>query len=438
MTRRTLDEWLDYQQRVHALGVDLGLARVREVWQRMGAPQVAPIVITVGGTNGKGSTVAFLEAILDAAGKRVGCYTSPHLLRYNERVRVAGREVEDGVLIDAFERIETARGEISLTYFEFGTLAALWIFAQSGLDAAILEVGLGGRLDAVNIIDADAAIVTTVDLDHQDWLGNDRDGIAREKAGIFRSGRPAIIADADAPVALLQAAEQAGANLFCAGRDYRIAANAQDWSWQAADLRLVLLNPLLTAPVQRANAAAAIAALHTLRERIDVGADAFASGVRKARIAARLQRFGKPGTAELVVDVAHNPQAAGVLAQWLDEHRVDARGLGGRNLAVFGALADKDVAGIIAPLAPYIARWFIGGLDADTPRGLRVADLAARMTNAVANVEIETQAAIAQALAAAARATHESDRMLAFGSFFVAAAALEWARQNGFRAVDIG
>ena len=443
MTRRTLDQWLDYQQRVHALGVDLGLVRVREVWRRMGAPQVAPIVITVGGTNGKGSTVAFLEAMLDAAGRRVGCYTSPHLLRYNERVRVAGREVEDGVLIDAFERIENARAaasmeHVSLTYFEFGTLAALWIFAQSGLDAAILEVGLGGRLDAVNIIDADATIVTTVDLDHQDWLGNDRDGIAREKAGIFRAGRPAIIGDADAPAALLQAAEQAGANLFLAGRDYRIAANEQGWSWQAEDLQLDLPDPALAAPVQRANAAAAIAALHTLRERIDVGADAFASGVRNARVAARLQRFGKPGAAELVIDVAHNPQAASVLAQWLDEHRVDASGLGGCNLAVFGALADKDVAGIVAPLTPHIARWFVGGLDADTPRGLTATDLAVRMTNVVTPVDIEAQAAIAQALDAAARAARESDRILAFGSFFVAAAALEWAQQNGFRAVDIG
>ncbi|HEY8010092.1 MAG TPA: bifunctional tetrahydrofolate synthase/dihydrofolate synthase [Rudaea sp.] len=438
MTRRTLDEWLDYQQRVHALGVDLGLARVHEVWRRMGAPQIAPIVITVGGTNGKGSTVAFLEAMLTAAGRRVGCYTSPHLLRYNERVRVAGGEVADAVLIDAFERIETSRGEISLTYFEFGTLAALWIFAHSGLDAAILEVGLGGRLDAVNIIDADAAIVTTIDLDHQDWLGNDRDSIAREKAGIFRSGRPAIVGDVDAPVVLLQAAEQAGANLFCAGRDYRIAANALDWSWQAADLQLVLPNPLLAAPVQRANAAAAIATLYTLRERIDVSADAFASGVRNARVAARLQRFGKPGVAELVIDVAHNPQAARVLAQWLDEHRVDADAPRGRNLAVFGALADKDIAGIVAPLAPHIARWFVGGLDADTPRGLPAADLAVRMTNAVAHVDIETQPAIARALDAAARAARESDRILAFGSFFVAAAALEWARQNGFRAVDIG
>jgi dihydrofolate synthase/folylpolyglutamate synthase len=188
MSTRSLADWLDYQQRTHPDSIALGLDRVRETWRRMGAPQPAPVVITAGGTNGKGSTVAFLESIYAAAGKRVGAYTSPHLLRYNERARIDGADIDDAGWIDAFERIESARGEIELTYFEFGTLAALWRFAQANLDVAILEVGLGGRLDAVNLIDADASIVTTVDLDHQDWLGNDRDSIGREKAGIFRTG----------------------------------------------------------------------------------------------------------------------------------------------------------------------------------------------------------------------------------------------------------
>ena len=430
MARRTLDEWLDYQQRVHALGVDLGLARVREVWQRMGAPAVAPIVITVGGTNGKGSTVAFLEAMLAATGRRVGCYTSPHLLRYHERIRVVGHDADDAELIDAFERIEAARLEagrapIPLTYFEFGTLAALWIFAQSKLDAAVLEVGLGGRLDAVNIIDADAAIVTTVDLDHQDWLGNDRDSIAREKAGIFRAGRPAIVGDADAPAALLESAARIGADLYCAGRDYHIVTKAQGWSWRAADLDISLLEPVLAASVQRANAAAAIAALRTLRDRLQMSTEAFAAGVRNARIAARLQRFVKPDTAELVVDVAHNPQAARVLAQWLEENPPH-----GRNLAVFGALADKDVAGILTPLAAHMAHWFVGGLDADTPRGLGADDLVMRMRG-VANSAHPT---VTQALEAALHEAGPDDRVLAFGSFFVAASALEWAGTRGFRA----
>ena len=198
-----LSDWLDYQQRVHPRAIELGLDRVRAVWKRLGAPSPARTVITVGGTNGKGSTVAFLQAMLRADGRRVGAYTSPHLLRYNERVRIDGAEATDAALVAAFERIERARGEVALTYFEYGTLAALVLFADAGLDVALLEVGLGGRLDAVNLIDADAAVVTTVDIDHQDWLGNDRDSIGREKAGVFRAGRPAIIGDGDAPRGLV-------------------------------------------------------------------------------------------------------------------------------------------------------------------------------------------------------------------------------------------
>ena len=203
MHPQTLDQWLDRQLRSHPREIELGLDRVRSVWQRLGAPAPASIVITVGGTNGKGSTVAFLESILRAGGHRVGAFTSPHLLRYNERIRVQGADASDSMLVAVFDRIEHARGETPLTYFEFGTLAALLIFAESSLDIAILEVGLGGRLDAVNIIDADAAIVTTIDLDHQDWLGHDREVIGREKAGIFRNGRPAIIGEPDPPQALI-------------------------------------------------------------------------------------------------------------------------------------------------------------------------------------------------------------------------------------------
>ncbi len=436
-TSRTLAHWLDYQQRVHALGVDLGLARVGEVWRRMGGPACARTVVTVGGTNGKGSTVAFLEAMLVAAGKRVGCYTSPHLLRYNERVRVEGRDADDATLIDAFERIEHARNAdagaiVPLTYFEFGTLAALWIFAQSDLDVALLEVGLGGRLDAVNIIDADAAIVTTIDLDHMDWLGDSRDAIAREKAGIFRRSRPAIIGDENAPAALLEFAEQAGAHAIVAGRDYRIAdaaaaSSVARWTLdfgegRDGEERLELPEPALAAPVQRANAAAAIAALRALRGRVAVSAHAFAEGIRSAHVAARLQCFTARGKAELIIDVAHNAQAAAVLARWLEAHPPR-----GRTLFVFGALADKDIAGIVAPLAHHAAQWFVGGLEAETPRGLAAAELVMRMTTTVPSQEISAHADISAALAAAAAAARESDRIVAFGSFFVAAAVLGWA-----------
>ncbi len=429
---RTLDEWFAYQQRVHALGVDLGLARVGEVWRRMGAPRIARTVITVGGTNGKGSTVAFLEAMLRAAGHSVGSYTSPHLLRYNERVRIDGTDIDDASLVDAFERIEAARLAdvalpVPLTYFEFGTLAALWIFAQREIDVAVLEVGLGGRLDAVNIIDADAAIVTTIDLDHQDWLGHDRDTIAREKAGIFRAGRPAIIGDPAAPLGLFESARAIDALACVADRHYRIEAHRHGWTWRSGDVALELPDPQLAAPMQRANAAAAIAALYTLRERLGFDAGVLAAGVRNARIAARLQHLTRTGAAELIVDVAHNPQAAQVLAHWLAAHPPH-----GRNLAVFGALNDKDVAGIVAPLAPHVAQWFAGGLDAETARGLSATDLLARVREEVVETAVATHVDMFAALDAAAACARADDRILAFGSFFVAAAAMRWAQRNGY------
>jgi len=422
MIGKTLYEWLDYQQRVHPRAIELGLERVRSVWQRMSAPAPAPIVITIGGTNGKGSTVAFLEAMLAAADKRVGSYTSPHLLRYNERVRVDGQEASDAALVDAFERIDAARGEIPLTYFEFGTLAALWIFAQNGLGVALLEVGLGGRLDAVNIVDADAAIVTTVDLEHQDWLGNDVDSIAREKAGIFRRGRPAVIGMLDPPAGLLIEAERSGADIVRAGRDYLAEARAHGWVWRSGDTVLELPWPALAAPCQIDNAASAVATLHALRERLGWSPSAIARGARDAQVPARLQRLRKPGAAELVIDVAHNPQAARMLGAWLARDPA-------RTLAVFGALGDKDVAGILDPLAGAVEHWFLGGLAADTPRGLAASALRSRMP---ALVHASEYADVSAALDAAQNAAGATDRILAFGSFFVAAAALQWASVNGY------
>ena len=422
MTPKTLLEWLDYQSRLHPRAIELGLDRVREVWRRMGAPAPAPVVITVGGTNGKGSTVAFLEAMLSAADKRVGAYTSPHLLRYNERVRVDGRDASDEALVDAFARIDAARAEIALTYFEFGTLAALWIFAQSKLDVGILEVGLGGRLDAVNIIDADAAIVTTVDLDHQDWLGNDVDSIGREKAGIFRTGRPAIVGTREPLAGLLEECARIGADLVRAGRDFRVEQQSDGWRWENDDDVLDLPFPALAAPSQIDNAAAAIAALHALRERIEWSPDAIARGVLEANVPARLQRLRKSGAAELVVDVAHNPQAAGTLGQWLERNPA-------RTFAVFGALSDKDVGGIVAPLRAHVDAWLLGGLAIETPRGLTAADLHARMTD---TQHVEEHADIDAALEVSAARAGSGDRILAFGSFFVAAAALNWAQRNGY------
>jgi len=427
MSQKALAEWLDYQQSIHPRAIELGLDRVREVWRRMGAPAPAPVVITIGGTNGKGSTVAFLEAMLSAAGKRVGAYTSPHLLRYNERVRVDGLDASDAALVDAFARIDAARGAdsikpVALTYFEFGTLAALWIFAQSRLDVAILEVGLGGRLDAVNIIDADAAIVTTVDLDHQDWLGNDVDSIGREKAGIFRAGRPAIVGTHEPPAGLLEECARIGADLVRAGRDFCIEQLSDGWRWENDDDVLDLPFPALAAPSQIDNAAAAVAALHALRGRIVWSPDAIARGVREAHVPARLQRLRKSGAAELVIDVAHNPQAARTLGQWLARNPAPT-------FAVFGALSDKDVGGIVAPLREHVDAWLLGGLTVETPRGLTAADLHARMTD---TQHVEEHADIDAALDVSAAKAGSDDRILAFGSFFVAAAALNWAQRNGY------
>lgn len=418
-----LSAWLDYQQRTHPDAIALGLDRVRETWRRMGAPAPAPVVVTVGGTNGKGSTVAFLESIYAAAGKRVGAYTSPHLLRYNERARIDGVDVDDAGWIDAFERIESARGEIELTYFEFGTLAALWRFAQARLDVAILEVGLGGRLDAVNLIDADAAIVTTIDLDHQDWLGNDRDSIGREKAGIFRGGRPAIVGEPDPPDGLLDAARAIGADLVCAGRDYTWQRVGERWRWQCGASALDLPLPALAAPVQLANAAAAIAAVHALRDRCGWDAAAIAAGVVRARVSARLQRIAN--APDVFVDVAHNPQAARALAQWLA-----ATPLHGRTLAVFGALGDKDVAGVVAALDACIDLWFPAALDADSPRGLSAQALVERMAMLPRERIAPVSANVRDALAAARAQARADDRIVVFGSFFVAAAGLAGAGRD--------
>ncbi|MDG2536631.1 bifunctional tetrahydrofolate synthase/dihydrofolate synthase [Dyella jiangningensis] len=420
---RTLDEWLAYQERVNVRSIELGLDRVRAVWQAMGAPAPARRVITVGGTNGKGSTVALLESMLSAAGQRVGCYTSPHLLHYRERVRIDGADASDEALIGSFERIEAARGEVPLTYFEFGTLAALDLFARANLDVAVLEVGLGGRLDAVNIIDADVAIITTVDLDHMDWLGPDRDSIGVEKAGIARAGRPAIVGEAQPPQGLLEALQRIGANVQRAGIAFSVEHLADGgWRWHHADgTRLSLPDPALAAPVQYANAAAAIAAMHALQASdeaiaaIDLG-KAAATGLRTVHVAARLESLG--GDPTLVVDVGHNPQAARALAEWLDTHP------GGRVHAVYGALSDKDVGGVIRALGSRIDHWHLAGLERDTPRGLPSSVLLDQLLLALPGARYDLHDDVHSALAEARASAKAGERVLAFGSFFVASAVL--------------
>jgi len=424
---RTLAEWLAYQERVNVRSIELGLDRVREVWQRMGAPAPARRVITVGGTNGKGSTVALLEAMLAAAGLRVGSFTSPHLLDYNERVRIASANADDAALIASFERIEAARGAahgdaIPLTYFEFGTLAALDLFARAGLDVALLEVGLGGRLDAVNIIDADVSIITTVDLDHMDWLGPDRNSIGREKAGIARAGRPAIVGELDPPAGLLDALDACGAQVERAGLDFHTERHADGWRWRHRDgSAMELPDPALAAPVQFTNAAAAIAALHALwaDDMSFASKDVFAAvstGLHEVRVPARLQSLG--GDPVLIVDVGHNPQAARALAEWLDARPA------GRVHAVYGALADKDVAGVVVALGARIDHWHLAGLGHATPRGLPSAELAGILRQALPQAVFDAHVDVASAMAAARAAAQPGDCILAFGSFFVASAVI--------------
>jgi dihydrofolate synthase/folylpolyglutamate synthase len=419
---RSLETWLDYIERQHPKSIDLGLERVREVAQRMGLQRPAKKVITVGGTNGKGSTVAFIEAIARAAGWRVGAYTSPHLLDYNERVRIDGIEATDAELVAAFEAVEAARRDTRLTYFEYGTLAAFWLFERRELDLAILEVGLGGRLDAVNLIDADVAVITTVDLDHQEWLGSGREAIGREKAGIARAGKPLVLGDDDPPSSVLGHAYAIGASAIRAGCDFFFeGGEGGEWRWREINVSLALPMPSLAAPVQVRNAATAIAALRALRKPI--ARAAYARGLADARLAGRLQRIDDHGV-EIVIDVAHNPQAARELATSL--RSVPARG---RTLAVFAALGDKDIAGVIAAVADQVDAWFLAGLREAGPRGLGIEAFAQRLEGSAAAGGARF-ADVGAALRAARAQAQGGDRILVFGSFHTAAAVMRALRSQ--------
>lgn len=413
---RTLEQWLDYQQKVHPRSIDMGLGRVGDVARRLGIGRPAARVITVGGTNGKGSTVAFIEAIARAAGLRVGTYTSPHLLRYNERIRIDGVEADDQALVHAFERIETARNGISLTYFEFATLAALLLFEAAGLDLAVLEVGLGGRLDATNLVDADCAVITTVDLDHQDYLGDDRESIGAEKAGILRAGKPCVLAEKDPPSSVLRRAYALGAFAIRGHSDYLVDELEDGWRWREPGFSIDLPDPAMPAPAQRGNAAAAIAALRALDLHLPTGA--IREGVATARAPGRLQLI--PGSPEVVLDVAHNPQGARQLASWLAANPKPT-------VAVFSALADKDLAGICRPLAPWLQAWHLGPITDAGARGLPVDELARRLADELPADILHPHRSLAEARQAAVASAGASGRVLVFGSFHTVAEALAQA-----------
>ena len=419
-----LSQWLEYIQRQHPESIELGLDRVREVATRLGLGRPAAQVITVAGTNGKGSTVAFIEAIARAGGWKVGAYTSPHLLRYNERVRIEAEEVADDALVAAFAVVEAARGDTPLTYFEFGTLAALWLFQRASLDLVVLEVGLGGRLDAVNLVDADVAVVTTVDIDHTRWLGSDRESIGREKAGIARAWKPLVLGEVDPPSSVLRHAYAIGANAIRLGSDFfHEPVDAAHWRWREVGAELRLPAPRLAAPPQRANASTAIAALRALPRALPEAA--FAQGVATATLPGRLQCLQRDGV-EIVLDVAHNPQAARELAAWL-RRRSPAP-----TVAVFAALADKDAAAMVQALDGQVGHWYLAGLE-QAGRGQDVDSLAARLAGTVAGVATGVSsgdARVADALDRAIAAASPAGRVLVFGSFHTVAEALQALRSG--------
>jgi dihydrofolate synthase / folylpolyglutamate synthase len=412
----SLAEWLAYLETLHPKAIALGLDRVKAVYSRLAVVPECPVVI-VGGTNGKGSTATFIECMLAAGGFRAGLYTSPHLLKYNERVRVAGTLASEGELCAAFAAVEAVRGDTPLTYFEFGTLAAFWLFARSRLDALVLEVGLGGRLDAVNVIDADVAVITTIAVDHTDYLGPTRDDIGREKAGIFRTGRAAICGDAHPPASLVEHAQAVGVKLLTLGVDFGYASEGGQWRYFGpGGPRYGLPHPALRGSYQLANAATALTAIDMLKDRLPVAMGAVREALVGIELPGRFQVL--PGRPVTVLDVAHNPQAAHAFAD-----NLGAMGFHPRTLAVFGIMRDKDIDAVIAALKRRVDLWFVATLP--KPRGATASALAERLVRAgVDSDAIRPFESASEAYAAARGRATDADRIIVFGSFLTVAAAL--------------
>jgi len=427
-----LPNWLRHLESLHPKTIDLGLDRVVEVKQRLNLNPPFPI-ITVAGTNGKGSTCAMLEAILLAAGYRIGLYTSPHLLRYNERVRINGFEASDEALCEAFAAVEQARGEVSLTYFEFGTLAAVWLFVRAGLSAVILEVGLGGRLDAVNAFDADCAVLTSVDFDHMDYLGDSRLAIGYEKAGIFRAGKPAVCGEFDVPYSVLAHAEKIGADLRRIGSDFGYdglgACRTYDesdrllkpnqWRFTSVDgLRLSLPYPAMRGTYQLGNASTCLAALEQLGARLPVSHDDIRRGLLAAVVPGRFQVL--PGRPQRIFDVAHNPHAARALAE-----NLRAMPPTGKTFAVFAMLRDKDIAGVVRAMKEQVDRWLVAGIG--QPRGASAEEMLRILEQEGLAQRAEAFPSVAEAYRHACAKAVEDDKILIFGSFYTVAEAMTLA-----------
>jgi dihydrofolate synthase/folylpolyglutamate synthase len=425
---RSLQDWLQALERLHPRPIELGLERVARVRAALRLQLAMPLFV-VAGTNGKGSVCGYLDAMLRAAGFRTGLYTSPHLLRYNERLRIDGVETPDPAWVQAFEQVEHARGDVSLTYFEFGTLAAALLLAEAKLDAAVLEVGLGGRLDAVNVFDADCAVITSIDLDHMQFLGDTREAIGFEKAGILRGGTPAICADPDPPASVLAHAQAIGAPLARLGVDFGYRPGHQQWSyWGARGNRAGLPHPALRGAHQLGNAAAAIAALEALHERLPVDMHAIRNGLVSVSVPGRYQVL--PGRPAIVLDVAHNAHAARALAHTLAAHKGHAR-----TLAVFGMLADKDIGAVIAALRDRVHVWYGAGLEGE--RGIAPQRLAALLAAHDPGKPAHLFDSPASAFAHARSAASDDDRILVVGSFLTVTAVMQALEDESAASGDV-
>lgn len=419
---KNLSEWLAYCEQLHPKNIDMGLERVRLVAQRMDL-HLPCTVITVAGTNGKGSTCAMLESILMQAGYRTAVYASPHLVHFEERLRLQGQSVAADLLTQGFSRVEaarTARAEaVSLTYFEFSTLAILDVMRTQPLDVAILEVGMGGRLDAVNIIDPDCAVITSIDLDHMEFLGNDRETIGFEKAGVMRTGRPVVVSDPMPPQSVLDHALEIGADLWRVGRDFNTRGDPQQWEWAGRGRRYSgLAYPALRGANQLVNAAGVLAALAALRDKLPVTAQAIRNGLAMVEFTGRFQII--PGTPSLVLDVAHNPHSVAALAA-----NLDAMGFFPRTHAVFGAMGDKDLGPMLARMSALVECWYF--TDLPTPRAATGAELLQRWQaqNTRKDVNAKAYSSPQLALQEALLGADPTDRILVFGSFYTVGGVLQ-------------
>jgi dihydrofolate synthase/folylpolyglutamate synthase len=407
----SLQDWLKWQESLHPLVIDLGLERASQVFRALNPDYIKPPTITVAGTNGKGSTVAYLESIYTAQGYRVGAYTSPHILKYNERIKIDGKPVPDDEICKAFARIESVRGDTSLSYFEFGTLAALDIFHRAGVDVQLLEVGLGGRLDAVNIVDPDVALITSICIDHIEWLGGTREAIGREKAGIFRAATPAITGDPEPPESLVQSAREQHAKLYCIGKDFGYKKQATGWDWYFADQQMLQLpEPGLKGEHQYRNASSVILAVTKMAEILPVTEASIKQGLKNVHLAGRFQLID--GEIPVLLDVGHNPQAVRTLAEY-----VTTVFPGKRIHAVFSMMKDKDIAGVIEIMHPVVYDWFFAPLA--NPRAATESVMRDIFSQSSVTHVSFGFANFNEAFLAAKNRSQHGDLLLVFGSFFL-------------------